>query len=585
MDEIYILNHKPEYGNWDDLCFNKKKINDEIDILIQRGKTARELILKINLNSSDDVQKIISILADDTYEFNSFHSLCKLLKMVAPNRDIRSVWEKTDQLLNSHVKKFNTDLDLYNKLLAVSSYNLDNVNDKLFIDKILKGFAKYGLGPSHGPQQRKAILEVLYEINALEEKILHSPNQINKIHSLVGLRNKYVRLLGYDTYMGFRSELDMISLKTTLQKIITENIDDRCYNELQTICNTLHKEKISTDDVIQYRSKLNSKYVINLFTAFNCILNIISSIFHLEFIKQKQSSVKTWENNNKVKVYCIKYKKETYGYLYVDLVKDKTLEKLSNPLAINLHECVHYPNRLGVLKMPVMVLLADLDSDSVTYLDIISIFKEMGQIVHTVFHRSKYENINVSFHMRSFMGYLFEHIAFDLDSIKQIFPDNAGEIYSNIMGDRAFKLKQQCISTLFDCVVHGPKKLDDYQSLKDEYDHIYKAIMNKSLNQCTVSSLSPSIVVNLIFNGGIIYSEITNSIMACNLYVLLKQTQGFEQFVNDVLRESTIPFDKAIKSFITGKVLLEMDEQEHISDEENNNIRYISENTNYFTDN
>lgn len=623
MEEI-DNNHKPEYGNWDDLCFNKKKINDEIDILIQRSKTAREFILKINITSPDNVRKIIGALADDTYEFNSFHSLCKLLKMVSPNKDIRNLWDKTDRLLNSHVEKFNTDKELFTKLLHISNYiskdlEWDN-NDKLFIDKILKGFAKYGFSPSHTPQQTKAIIEVLREINSLEEKILHSPNQMNKIHSLIILRNKYVKLLGYDTYMGFRSELDMVSLKTTLHKIITENIDQRCWYELQTICNSLHKEKISIDDVIHYREKLNSKYTINLSTALDSILNIISTIFHIEFNKQKKSTVKTWEcivnNNPKVIVYSITYKKETYGYLYVDLVKDKKLEKLSNPLSINLHESVHYPNGASLLKLPVMVLLANLDPDSITYLDIINIFKEMGQIVHTLFHRSKYENINVDFHMRSFMGYLFEHIAFDLDSIKKIFPNNSKEIHAGIIGDKAFKLKQQCISTLFDCVVHGPKKLDNWQSLIAEYEHIYKAIMNKSLDQCILpfgnNSIPPNIIVNLIFNGGIIYSEITNSIMAYNLYVLLKETKGFEQFVNKVLRESLIPFDVAIRSFITERILIDEHQHEnknlnlndnkntlYLSDEENNgynknnsfvsnknkNNRYISENTNYFTEN
>ncbi|AYV81275.1 MAG: peptidase [Harvfovirus sp.] len=563
-----------QYGNWDDLCYNKKKINDEIDILLQRSKNAREFILNTNHSTSDNVQKIIATLADDTYEFNSFHSLCKLLKMVSPNKDIRTLWDKTDKLLSSHVEKFNSDRELFNKLSQVSTYVDDSI-DRLFVDKILKGFEKYGF---FSKSSGKAIVDVLHEIHSWEEKMSVEPIHL---HSLITLRSKYVKLLGYETYMGFKSSLDMVSLKNTLCKIISDDIDTRCYNELQTISQSLQKPKISSVDILLYREKLMNKYTINLFTALNEVINLISEIFQLNFIKQKQSYVKTWEQN--VLVYVIKYKNETYGHLYVDLIKDLRLEKITQPISLNLHECVHYPNESKVFKLPVIVLLGNLDAERITYLDVINIFKEMGAIVQTLFHRSKYENINVDCYMRSFMGYLFEHIAFDLDTVKRFFPRYALSIHRGLICDRAFKLKQQCIATLFDCVVHGTKIFDNWESLVLEYDNIYRAIMNKSLQQCVSQNFPNNLAVNLIFNGGIIYSEITNGIMAYNLYVLLKETNGFSRFVNKVLRETLVSFDVGVASFIDegGCVDKKKEHMCYLSDEE----RCVSENTNYFTDN
>ncbi|AYV83527.1 MAG: peptidase [Hyperionvirus sp.] len=556
--------NKPE--NWDDLCFNKKRINDEFDILIQRSKSARELMLKINVNCDDNVRRIIGLLADDTYEFNSFHSLCKLLKMVSPS-GVCGVWGRNDRLLKEHVEMFNGDRELFNKLSRVGNYMAMggskewDAGDKLFVEKVLKGFGKYGSG------ELKAIQ---HEMNLVEEKVLGSGGV--GIHALVGLRGKFVKLLGFETFMEFRSEVDMSYIKNTLHKIMAGgDIDQRCFDELKVMCRELGKERVGGDDIVRFRERVNGKYGMNLVGAWNGVVRIISAIWKLEFVRQE--SVKGWGAG--VSVYEIKYGKgrETYGYLYVDLVRDKKGGKLDQTLSINLQECVEYPSGSGLLKMPVMVLLGSLDRDRVTYLEVIGLFREMGGIVHTLFHRAKYENINVRLEMRSFMGYLMEHLAGDLESIKQFFPKRAVEIHAGIMCDRAFKLKQQCIATLFDCVVHGSGKVfENGGALLGEYERIYKAIMNVSVNQCVMvgDKLPSNIVLGLIFNGGIVYSEITNSILAYNLYILLKEMKGFDQFANKVLRESLMPFDLAIKDFMVNRV---------------EDGGYISENTNYFTEN
>lgn len=606
--------------SWKYLCNDINKISKETEILINRSKIARDLILKLNTDTKNDCIKIIGILADDTFEFNSFHSLSKLLRLVSPNKKNRNLWERTDKLLTSYIEKFNTDIELFNKLSEISFNYLDDF-DKLFLNKIIKCFGKYGLVKGNTQNRIKSVQKIYGENNILENKIINNLHngqfQTNDLFNLVHIRNQYAKLLKYDSYTNFRSNIDVVYLQKILKDLIS-NSHQTCFEELQFICNELKFDKVSISDIIQYTNKLNCRYRINLRNAVDYILNIISDKFGLEFTKL--SNVSTWNDN--VEVYLAKYQEEVYGYIYIDLLAREG--KLPNVLSIILNEAVVYPYNSRVLKIPVTALIGSFTL-KITYIDIINIFREMGQIIHTLFHRSKYQII-MEPNMKSIIPCLFECIARDISNIKKIFTNDYKNVYNAIAIDRAFKLKYRCINALYDYLLHGSNIELDNKLLVDKYNEIVRSILNKSFDQYNLLNGIPiDVIVQLIYNGGIIYSDITSTVMAFNLHDLLKEKNIFTDFIDKVLRESSIPFRIAISSFMNSKTefyksiekigkiekiekigkgidkatktisdLIDRGEDnkysESLSDNEygslteNRTFKYISDNTNYFTE-
>ena len=612
--------------SWKNLCNDKTKISQETNILIDRSKIARNLILKLDSNNKDNCVKIIGILADDTVEFNSFHSLSKLLRLVSPDKEIRNLWEHIDKLLTSYIEKFNTDIELFNKLSDISHNYLDDF-DKLFLNKVMKCFAKYGLTKGTTTNKVKSIQKVHDEINILENIIIKNIHcgQFKTIDllNLVHTRNKYAKLLKYDNYSSFRSNIDIVNIQKTLKNLISSS-HQTCFDELQTICSELKCNKISSADIIQYTSKLNAKYKINTQNAINYIFNIINEIFGLEFTK---ILISTW--NDDVEVYIVKHNNEVYGYIYLDMFARPG--KIENVLSIILNEAVVYPHNSAVLKIPVIALICNFNTN-ITYIDIINIFREMGQIIHILFHRSKYE-IVMEPDMKSVLCYLFECIARDLSNIKKLFENNYMNVYAAITTDRAFKLKYKCINTLYDYLLHGSDIELNSKLLTDKYNAIVKSILNKSFDQYNSLQIPTDVIIQLIFNGGILYSDITNSVMAFNLYDILKEKNIFNDFITQVLSESAVPFKIAITTFINSRTNIidnfdktkvfvkptqvnnakqyeintyksqknnchhnhslsdnEFDNDNDSDNDDNNNDsltdnqRYISDNTNYFTE-
>jgi hypothetical protein len=537
--------------NWKYLCYNTDKIFKETDILISRSKVARDLILKLDARDKGECSKIISTLADDTFEFNNFHSLSKLLKLVSPNKCSRDAWGHTDKLLNFYIERFNTDIEIFKKIREIPPENLNSGPDQVFINKILKCFFKYGL--TNDLSSEPTIRKLHAEITILEDKIskiLHMKNFqqnrcIQDIFNLVKMRNQYAKSLKCDSYATFKSDIDIVSLQKTLKNLITSS-HQACYNDLQKISSQLTVNRVSILDIINYTTRANNQYKVSLECALSYVFGIIKENFCLQFTKLP--NIPTWHDT--VEVYLIKYANEVYGYMYIDLLARQG--KSPNILSIALNEAIIYPYESGILRVPVTALLGNLPS-TITYLDVINIFRELGSIIHTVFHRSKY-GITLEQNMKSVIPHLFECIARDIDNIKKLFEGDYIGVNGAITSDRAFKLKYKCINTLFDYLLHGTEMGFQDINLVSKYNAIAKSVLNKSVDQYMMPTSIPiDVIVQVVYNGGTVYSDITNSVMAFNLYSHLKERGTFNEFIDTVLRECSMPLKSAIASFMNNK--------------------------------
>ena len=85
--------------NWSIICSDKIII--EAKKLIKKSEEIRNIIINETNN-----KKIIELLADDAYEFNTFNKLCSVLSIIIPN-EIKEV----DKLMNTYmvINKFYND--------------------------------------------------------------------------------------------------------------------------------------------------------------------------------------------------------------------------------------------------------------------------------------------------------------------------------------------------------------------------------------------------------------------------------------------------------------------------------------------
>ena len=564
--------------SWIQLCSNLDKIKNETNILINRSKEARNIIM--NLNST---KKIIGILSDDTFEFNSFHSLSKLLRIVCPNSEVRRFWDYTDNILNDYITEFNCDENLFNKLSQLPTADLDT-EDKLFLSNILKSFGKYGLTSKNKNKNKiNQVQTILKKICDCEKNIIAYIQQDQpyhkEIYNLVNLRGKYAKLLNYDNYCQLKSDVDANDLKTTLKNLIA-NSNDSCHDELVTICKQLKRNKVSTKDILDFKAKCNNEFTVSICNSIEIMFSLIHDIFDLKFALLENTQ--TWHPS--VKIYSIKYCNEIYGYIYIDLLarQDKVPYSI---LPIIINEALIYPHDCGVFKIPVMCLVGYL-KNNITYIDVINIFKALGQIVHTVFHRSKYE-INIEQNVVTLMPQLFEYLISDVDIIKKIFGKKYEKVYNASIIDRTFKLKYKCVNTLYDYLVHSINQVENVPFIYEKYDEILKMVLGKSYDRFIVINecLPVDTVVELVHNGGVCYSDITNNIMAYNLYSILKDKNLFHKFSNDILRNTSQSFGVVVSQFIINEQKNKLPTVNKYKSAKNEPENIVSENTNYFTEN
>jgi len=558
-------------NNWKYLCSDNDKILYETKTLINRSNNIRNIICNTNINTIENIIYIIGLISDDIYEFNSFHSLCGLLKLCKKNAI------EADRIMSESTYEFYTNYDLYKKIKSIymvlfkdKKNNLikkkklgdikNNMHLKQFFEKILQNYKKFGIMLSE--PEFKRTKNIIIIMNNLKTQVIEN-NKINyfKLNELLKFRYQYANLLKYNNYTEFKSKMtsdEINSLKITLKKII-DNLHNVSYLELREICKILNVNKVSFEDIKNAIRLKHSKYLFNIKFVINKIFEILYSLFKIKF--EFFSEITAWNKN--ISIYSVKFDNEISGYLYIDGNKYDSVIK---PMSIILNEPSCYPLNTNILRVPIMILLYNYNSE-ITYKDIISIFKEFGPIVHTIFHRSKYGNLNIIENMKLFTSCLFECIVNDIDiSIKNFCENNTEKInYINniIKMDKAFKAKIQCANTLFDYYLHT--KLDsnylskDLQNNENDYEIFYtkkynlilKEILNTTYDLMRSEIQIPhDVIVDQINYGGLIHIEITNNLLSYELFSLLKHNKLFMEFSEVVFRETLIPFKTAVHNFI-----------------------------------
>lgn len=578
--------------SWKKVCVSDEKNIQETAILLERiNDSNKNILILLQSNDINDIINGIELLSDSSYELNSYHKLCFLMKHVSPDEQNRNIWIKLDNLIKIHIDKNKYDIHLYTSLVNIinnnKKINLDE-HEKKFILYIIKEYEKRGFIITSDYKCNKLsstydkisvnenkMKNILSNTNTklishvIDSKTVLIPQKIDCLFNILKSRNNYANMMEKSDYFNLVADINVDSLKITIKKILDN------FNSI----NTLTSDKI--------------KYTFQLDHSIQTMLDIIHDMFKLNF--SINDTIETWEPS--VKVFDVIYKNNLVGYLYIDLQKRQG--KFDEPIAITLYDAIMFPIKSEVIKVPVCVIVGNY-KNNISFNDMIKIFRQFGNVVHSFFHKSKYGSINISDTVGTFMENLFENIALDNKNIVKFLSDktlddiNQNKIHVNNM----ISVKYLCTLSLFDYMCHSTY----FQNIINPLELInkYNDIMISSFNKNKTCNNIPDDVINLVcFKGGLTYTLLINKLLSFNVYSLLNKS-NIDRFIYDVLSETLTPMNDSINTFIKNCDKPEESKSlEHIISRDNNIIKKIKSNTNninintksvasnsnYFTDN
>jgi hypothetical protein len=484
----------------------------ETDILLKKTKENRNKII-----NTSDLNIVMNILVDDAYEFNSFYTMCGLMSIVYPDKKIRDNWSLCDIKLSKYVESsLKKDTKFYEKIVLLRKTHRLNLDEQIFLDKILDSYYKCGYDGKNKEKVKKlrhfenqlesSIANKLLESNSfiinrnditdqetmsatnisfneiseieieIENNKYYYPYLAKKLNSRVSrktldtsymAKSKYV-LEDFLKLVLCRYEINKNCKKNTINlpeiknnqellKKIISNLSNEQGKLFAEIYDNNDHNKINHADVLHYISQMKDNACKTKFTVQNvitAIFDIIKKYFMIEFKISKNKM--GWDDN--VLIAEVFKNNKLIGCLYLDLLYRDG--KTYQPLSITLNTRWEYPRGKNQLKLPCLVLIASYESmtnNLLTYDDVITLMKEFGQIVHHFSHESSLGINNTSNEYDLFMIKLFENIAiFDEEFIKKIInnTNDIQKLFKAYKYEKLYTANNTCIDALFEILIY-----------------------------------------------------------------------------------------------------------------------------------
>ena len=290
------------------------------------------------------------------------------------------------------------------KVLEIPSFELSNIPDHIKINFEKKSPHVYKIRMSKqnyyicmkyikNPKIRK---NIELTISNLDEKVTEY------IIKLIVLRDKYAKLLSYNCYSDYKADDQMTKNSDNIKNFLIEllhKLDDRYKREIDTISKFNDSQSIHSYDLQYLVTKWKQEYGINentikeyfeLKITIPKIFGMYEKLFGIKFIKMKKPKV--W--HYRVTMYSIvssKSDSDIIGYLYLDLFSRNGKYKQIRCFCLQ-PGCI-FPYNSEKYQIPIIALTTSFDYGDYVLLnfqDVISIFHEMGHVMHHIFGQSKY---------------------------------------------------------------------------------------------------------------------------------------------------------------------------------------------------
>lgn len=502
---------------------DKDNIMFETNKLIEKTDIIRNTILSnpSNVETTLTAMQIIDVLADNFYEYRSFHKLCKLFRECNINKHIKKEYSKADELLTLKYEEKYEDIKMYNKLIEIKK-EIKSKEEIAFIDYLC---TIYGRLNSNNAKMYKKI--ILFE-NHINKKIIRdsekygkSNKPINKDHiqyflRLIKLRNNYAKRLNYDNYQLMLCDDD---------------------NDIDTVKQII-KKLLGTYGLNQQNIQQSESTKFNVDKSLNIIFDVFKSWFNLEFVENNQ--IPGW--NKSVRAYNIILRNNKHqnnqkiiGYLYIDIVDSDTECSINSTM---LYEACKYPIQINTIKTPVSVIYGTYNRNTNVNELLLRIVRSFGKIINGMFYRTTY-------------------IAFDNNN-RELFMENLCEhiFINDVLNDSQCvieKTKYDCFMTLLDLMIHGSyeEQINNEQFLIDKIGELSLQILNLDSTK-KITDLN-KIISQLINDGGKCHKYILYNLIAHKVFMKLKANKSnITIFIDRVLADNKYnDFRNLISTFIS----------------------------------
>ena len=214
---------------------------------------------------------------------------------------------------------------------------------------------------------------------------------------------------------------------------------------------------------------------------------------------------------------------------------------------------------------------------SITYNEIMILFKEFGNIVSNICYKSKVGLLNYDEEYTNFFPLLFEYIVYDTNTIKMIISNdkkynnikNISVMINHILLSRdieiCYGLKIRCINAKFDHLLHNSlsllniitKAIETKGHAKEEILQTYKNIYTEFMYplskyfQTEIECIDPQVLMQQI-NGyqGQCYAKLMNEILAFGCYWLIINNKK-KNIVELLIHDGITPINMIIKKILT----------------------------------
>ena len=396
-------------------------------------------------------------------------------------------------------------------------------------------------------------------------------NMFDHISKLLILRDKHAKLLSYNSHSDYKACSQMTKNAENIKHFLLELLDKLNYRyqrELETLFTIMKKYNnnnnyLNSWDLQYYIMKWKCEYGINenilreyfeLNHTLNKIFQLYETIFNIKFSKTT-TNYSTWHQSVEV-IKIENNKKELLGYLYLDLYARDG--KYSQTRCFCLQPPCIFPNKKGKYLIPTIALISSFTENALNnktllaFYDVISLFHELGHVMHYIFAKNKYilfSGLNVENDFVETPAQVLDLLCWEKDIIKYISShfvtkktisdDMINKIVKLKNLELALHYKKHILISLFDQILHSSgqfidtceellksnksqeNKMQEIKSIFSElHIELYAQIFTDSKIKLNHDIIVPNEWITFLYGSDSqYYSSIWSRVMSSDIYI------------------------------------------------------------------
>lgn len=342
----------------------------------------------------------------------------------------------------------------------------------------------------------------------------------DKLMYLFHLRYAYAKLLSFDNYTNYQTELNIAKNSIKIKNFLFDLLQNTEYRYIKEI-KYLKKDNstINSWDIKYLLNKWKLKYGVNnrkiekYFPIQNTIEKIVflfSKLFTITI--NKINNFSTWHKS--VISYEIFKDKKLLGYIFLDLFYRKN--KYGKTKCYCLQTAHEFPHGSKKYKIPMSVITMNINSNNkfLSHNNIINLMREFGFAFYQLFGKSKYNifsGTNVEYDFVEVVGLIYENLAWNNNILKylsshyktkeKLSDKQIKKINKTKNLSSGIKYRTLILDSLYDLITHSSNEFINLctninsiendkdrvsklqQNLKCTYEHLYNKIMSVTISK------------------------------------------------------------------------------------------------------